>query len=85
MNQPKTMHRGGADRSPADLALAYALASMAVIFVFDVHWVYGMAVAPLVMLAMLAAIALFVQLLWMLVLGMERVGQLVGLRKSPLS
>jgi hypothetical protein len=85
MKQPKIFAEGGWKQSWMELVVLYALTVAASAIILEMHLVVAMMVAPFVMLAMLLAIFVFVQVLWMLVVGLDRLGAAAGLRKSPLS
>ena len=85
MKKPKIFADSGWSQSWIELAILFALTTVAATLLLDMHWLIGMTVAPLIMLAMLAALLIFVQMLWMLVVGVDRLGTAVGLRKSPLA
>lgn len=82
---PKTIAREGIRQSWIELTTLYVLTTIGAAFFFQMHWLMAMVVSPVIMLAMLVCVMVFVQLLWMLVLGLERVGTACGLRKSPLA
>jgi hypothetical protein len=69
----------------AELAALFVLTAIAVAHLFDLHWTLAMGVSPLVMLAFLGAIYVLVEVLWLGVIGLEKLGGLFGMRKSPLS
>lgn len=65
--------------------MLYVIASIAAAHLLSMHWLLAMLVAPFLMLVVIGGLALFVQVLWMLVLGLEKIGTSVGFRKSPLA
>lgn len=69
----------------AEMAALFVLTTIAVAHLFDLHWTLAMGVSPLVMFAFLVSVYLLVELLWLAVLGLEKLGGLFGIRKSPLS
>ena len=85
MNQPKTLAQTPWGQSRIELLVLYVLTAVATGMLFELHWTMAMLVAPLVMLGLLVGVATFVQSLWMVVVGMEKLGAAVGLRKSPLA
>lgn len=85
ISDPKTMAGSGLAESWVELAMLYLLTVVGSAFAFDLHWLIAMAVSPLIMLAMLAVVLLAVQVLWMLVVGIDRLGNAIGIRKSPLA
>ena len=84
MTQPKMFSEAGWNQSMVELAVLYALTTVVAVLYLDVHALIAMALSPVVMVAMLLGVALIVQVLWMVVLGMEKAGTFVGFRKSPL-
>lgn len=85
MDQPKTIAKTGTQQSWIELTLLFVLTTLAAVFLFEVHWLVAMVFSPVLMLAMLLSVMVFVQALWLAVLGLERVGAACGLRKSPLA
>lgn len=85
MESPKTMAKAGLEQSWVELIVLFALTAVGATLLFDMHWLIAMALTPFMMLAMLLSVMVFVQLLWMTVLGLERIGTACGLRKSPLA
>ena len=85
MKKQKLFAGLGLGHSKVELMILYALTATAAIVVMDLHWVVALSVAPGVMLATLLSTLATVQVLWMLVVGMERLGTAIGLRKSPLA
>jgi hypothetical protein len=85
MKKPRIFADSGWSQSWIELAILYSLTSVATALLLDMHWLVAMSVAPGIMLTMLIAVMAFVQVLWMLVVGLERVGSALGMSKSPLS
>lgn len=85
MQQSKTQASPVWHEARAELAALFVLTSIAVAFLFDLHWTLAIAVSPLVMLVLLACIYVLVEVLWLAVLGLERLGGMLGIRKSPLA
>lgn len=85
MNEPKTLTKSGWSQSAIELVAIYLVTAVAATAFFELHWLIAMALAPALVLAALAVVCLLVQTLWMVVLGVERVGEACGMRKSPLS
>lgn len=83
--QPKTFANVCWRNSWAELSLCYLLTTVVGAHLLDMHWLATMAVAPFAMLATLLGVATLVQLLWMFVVGLEKLGTVVGLRKSPIA
>ena len=85
MNKPKTFAETGWNHSLAELSVLYALIVGATIHFLEVHAMIAMAMSPVIMLALLLGVMTFLEVLWMLVVGMDKVVNAVGLRKSPLT
>ena len=85
MKKQKIFAGLGLGHSKVELASLYALTVVVAVVLMDLHWVVASTVAPLIMLATLTSTLVFVQALWMMVVGLERLGSAVGLRKSPLA
>lgn len=85
MNQPKIIADQSWSQSWVELLILYALTTIGVHLLLGMQWMIAMAIAPVVMLVMLLALLVFVQVLWMLMVGLEKLGTAIGLRKSPLA
>ncbi len=68
-----------------ELSVLYVLSWIAIVEFLDVHWFIALSIAPFAILGMLAGVGMLVQLLWMVVVGLDRLWSWLGLRKSPLS
>jgi len=85
MKQPKIFADPDWRQSKIEILVLFALTTVATTLMLDMHWLVAMSISPVVMLAMLLALMAFVQVSWMLVVGLEKLGSAIGLRKSPLS
>ncbi len=85
MYQPKTLVDNGLRDSMMELSALYLVSTVAAMQWLSVPWLLAMLVAPLIMAAGLLGLIVVVQVLWVLVVGLDRIGGLLGLRKSPLS
>lgn len=85
MNKPKTFAESGWNQSLVEISVLYALIAGATIHFLDVHAMIAMAISPVIMLALLLGVITLVEVLWMLVVGTDKVVNAVGLRKSPLT
>lgn len=85
MKQPKTFAESPWGQSWIEILVLYVLTTVGTGMLFKLHWPVAMMTAPLVMLALLVGVMALVQVIWMTVVGMEKVGSAVGLRKSPLA
>jgi len=85
MNQPKIFSESNWKQSWVELAMLYSLLMVAATVVLEMHWLVAMSVTPVLMLGLLLAVITMVQILWMVVIGLEKLGEAAGLRKSPLS
>lgn len=84
-SQPQTIAMAAWKQSSIELVILYVLTTVAATTLFQMHWLWAMLVAPFLMLVTLGGVAVMVQSLWMLVVGLERVGSACGMRKSPLA
>ena len=85
VNQPKIFSESNWKQSWVELAVLYSLLMVAATVVLEMHWLVAMSVTPVLMLGLLLAVIIGVQILWMVVVGLEKLGEVAGLRKSPLS
>ena len=85
MKQPKIFAESGWRQSSIELLVLYGLTVMAGSIILEMHWAVAMLAAPFMMIALLLAVMVFVQVLWVLVVGLDRIGSALGIRKSPLS
>lgn len=85
VNQPKIFSESNWKQSWVELAVLYSLLMVAATVVLEMHWLVAMSVTPVLMLGLLLAVIIGVQILWMVVVGLEKLGEAAGLRKSPLS
>lgn len=85
MDQPKIFADQSWSQSWVELMVLYALTTIGVNLLLGMQWMIAMAIAPVVMVVMLLALLVFVQILWMVIIGLERLGTAIGLRKSPLA
>ncbi|MCB1725775.1 MAG: hypothetical protein H6959_06615 [Chromatiaceae bacterium] len=85
MNEPKTFAKAGLGGAWVELTVVYALTLLALITLLKMNPLIAMVTTPFLMVVMLIGVMLLVQVLWMAVLGLERLGTACGLRKSPLS
>lgn len=84
MKQPKTLARAPWGQTWIELLVLYVLTTVGAGMLFELHWSMAMISAPVIMLALLLGVMTLVQSLWMLTVGMEKIGAVVGIRKSPL-
>ena len=85
MYQPKTLATSAWKEARLELSVLYVIASITAAHLLSMHWLLAMLVAPFLMLVVIGGLALFVEVLWMLVLGLEKIGTSMGFRKSPLA
>jgi ATP/ADP translocase len=85
MNEPKTLTESPWGQSWIEILVLYVLATVGSGLLLNSHWSVAMLLAPLVMLAFSLGVVLFVHTLWLLVIGLEKLGETCGLRKSPLA
>jgi hypothetical protein len=84
MKQPKTLAEAPWGQSWIELLVLYVLTTVAAGMLLELKWTMAMLVAPVAMLGLLVGVMAGVQALWMLTVGLEKVGVAVGFRKSPL-
>ena len=82
---PVTMATKGLGESAVEIGMLYALSATGIALLFDIDWHWALMFAPIAMLGMLVVTVVTVHLLWLMLLGLERFGTFLGLRKSPLS
>lgn len=85
MNRHKTYARSGWNQSVGELIALFVLTAIAVAHLFDLHWTLAVTATPVVMLGLLVAVVVLVEAMWLVVIGLEKLGTAVGLRKSPLA
>lgn len=85
MKQPKTLAQTPWGQSRIELLVLYVLTTVATGMLFELQWSTAMLVAPVVMLGLLVGVVSFVHSLWVVVVGVEKLGAAVGVRKSPLA
>lgn len=85
MRQPKTIAHTGWKNCWGELVVVFGVTLFVSMTLLQMNLLVAMITAPFIMLALLLGVMLFVQLLWMLMLGLERMGSALGIRKSPLS
>ena len=84
-NDPKTIAKEGVKQSRVEILVLFVLTTVGAVVFFQMHWIWAVLLAPFLIVAMLVGVMVFVQVLWMTVLGLDRIGQACGLRKSPLA
>lgn len=85
MSQPKLIVRSAWRESLMELSAIYVVTVVAAAHLLSVHWLVAMVLAPLVMGAALFGVVLSVEVLYTAMVGLDRVGSALGLRKSPLA
>lgn len=83
--EPQTIAKASWKQSGVELVILYALATVGATMFLQLHWQWAMLAAPVLMLVVLGGVAALVQSLWMLVVGIERIGEACGMRKTPLT
>ena len=63
----------------------YVVTVVGSVHLLDIHWLLAMLVAPFIMGVALLAIILLVEILYLLIVGIDRIANALGIRKSPLS
>ena len=69
----------------AEVVLLYVIMVVGLTIFAGIGWPWALVSAPVAMFALYLGLMLVVQVLWLIMLGLERVGTLLGLRKSPLA
>lgn len=85
MSQPKAIVESAWRESLMELTALYAVTVVVAVHLLSVHWLVAMALAPLCMGAALSGVVLAVEILYTVVVGLDRAGSALGLRKSPLA
>ena len=85
MKEPKTLAESPWGQSWIEILVLYVLTTVGAGMLFKLHWLVAMATAPLIMLGLLLGVMALVQVMWMTVVGLEKVGSAAGVRKSPLA
>lgn len=85
MKEPKTLAESPWGQSWIEILVLYVLTTVGAGMLLHLHWLIAMVTAPFIMLVLLLGVMALVQIMWMVVLGMEKVGSAVGIRKSPLA
>ena len=83
--ESKTLTKATWKQSGTELVILYALTTVGATAYLQTHWLWAMLIAPFLMVVALGGVAALVQAMWMMVVGVERVGTACGLRKSPLA
>jgi hypothetical protein len=67
-----------------EIATLYVLTAIAVTYWFELHWLAAFGLSPMFVGLILLTLLVCVQVLWVLVVGIDRLGAAIGIRKSPL-
>lgn len=84
MKRPKMFTGYAINTLWVEISVLFVLSTIAIVHLFDVHWLTAVGLSPVVVGMLLLAVLLMVQVLWVLVVGADRVAHAVGIRKSPL-
>lgn len=85
MNKPKTISAKGWYDNWVELTALFVIITISTTYLMQVHWVVATLMAPFVMAILLLSVVTVVQMFWLLVVGLDRVGTICGMRKTPLS
>jgi hypothetical protein len=85
MSSPKLFSRPRIGELKREMAILFVVSALLASQTFGLHWAFAVILAPLIGSGIVAAIAVAVELLWLLVSGVDRVAAAIGVRKSPLS
>jgi hypothetical protein len=84
MSSPKLFSRPRIGDLKREIGMLFVVSAVLASHTFGLHWVFAVLAAPLIGTGIVLAIAVLVELLWLLVSGMDRVGAAIGVRKSPI-
>ncbi len=84
MKDPKTLAESPWGQSWIEILVLFVLTAVGAGMLLELHWLVAMLVAPFIMLVLSLGVMASVHALWVLVTGLEKLGEAVGLRKSPL-
>jgi hypothetical protein len=84
MKRPKMFTGYAINTLWLEISVLFVLSTIAIVYVFEVHWLMAIGLSPMIVGTLLLAVLLLVQVLWMVVVGADRVANAVGIRKSPL-
>jgi hypothetical protein len=85
MYRPKTLIPRSRRETAIELAALYVLTTVAIVQLLSMHWLVALFVAPFIIGGALLALIVLINLLWLTMIGIDRLGALLGIRKSPLS
>ncbi len=85
MKQPKTFTIANWSQSRVELLVLCTLTIVAGVQLLEMHWAAATALAPFVIFGVLLGVSAFVQVTWMLMRGLDKLGDVAGLRKSPMA
>jgi hypothetical protein len=85
MYKPKTLIRTNPRDAMTEIGALYLLTTIAVVQLLSLNWLMALLVAPFVIGAALLGLLGLVNLLWVTMLGVDRLTAAVGIRKSPLT
>ena len=85
MYQPKAIARSAWRDSMMELSAMYLVTVVACVHLLSSHWLVAMILAPVIMGGALLAVIMLVEMLYLFMVGIDRLGSALGLRKSPLS
>lgn len=85
MYEPKTLVQSAGNDNVMELGALYLVTVVATVQWLSVAWPMAMLLAPLIIGVGLLGLFIAVHLLWLFVVGLDRIGSALGLRKSPLS
>lgn len=85
MNRLKALLQPAWRDAGMELSALFLITTVATIQWLEWHWLMAMLAAPFLIGAGLLVLMLAVHLLWLIVVGIDRLGRALGIRKSPLS
>lgn len=85
MSQPKILVESAWRDAVTELGTLYVITTVGAAHLLSLNWLLAMVLAPVIMGVGLLIVTVSVQLLWAVIVGLDRLGHTLGLRKSPLA
>lgn len=85
MSQPKILVESAWRDALMELSALYVITTVGAVHLLSLNWLLAIVLAPFLMGAGLLTVTVLVQLLWATTVGIDRLGNALGLRKSPLA
>jgi hypothetical protein len=84
MSRPRLFNRAEIGELKSELSMLLLVSAVLAVHTFGLPWLVALVVAPLIGFGIVLVLALLVEVLWIMVSGVDRVGSAIGVRKSPL-